>query len=85
MFKVRAVLLRKYCLSFGFCPPTPPSSPKLGQRVQLFSEVGIQDLKDSLGLKMLYVLYIIIPYIYNLKKQFKVQIIGILDERDSFY
>ena len=33
---------------------------------------------------MLYVLYIIIPYIYNLKKQFKVQIIGILEEADSF-
>ena len=33
---------------------------------------------------MLYVLYIIIPYIYNLKKQFKVQIIGILEEILSF-
>ena len=35
-------------------------------------------------LKILYTLYNIL-YIYNLKKQFKVQIIGILEEIDSFY
>ena len=47
----------------------PPTSPKFGRLVQLFSDVEIQDLKDSL-------LYYIL---YNLKKQLKVQIIGILE------
>ena len=52
---------------------SPAPSPQFGQLVQLFSDVGIQDLKESIGLKILYVLYFI-PYIYNLKKQFKVRI-----------
>ena len=56
-------------------------SPQFGQLVQLFSDVEIQDLKVSLGLKILYN----IQYLCNLKKQFKVQIIGILEETDSFY
>ena len=59
------------------------TSPLFGQLVQLFSDVKIQDLKDILGLKILIVLYIIL-YIYNLKRQFKVHIIGILEEIDSF-
>ena len=32
--------------------------PQFGQLVQLFSDVEIQDLKDNLGLKVLYVLFI---------------------------
>ena len=44
-------------------PPTP--SPQFGQLVQLFSDVEIQDLKVSLGLKILYVQYIMIYYIYT--------------------
>ena len=48
-----------------------------GQLVQLISQVKIQDLKVSLGLKIVYILYNIL-YIYNLK------IIGILEEIDSF-
>ena len=51
-------------------PPTHTPSPQFGQLVQLFSDVEIQDLKDSL-------LYYIL---YNLKKQLKVQIIGISEE-----
>ena len=46
-----------------------------GHLVQLFSDVEIQDLNVSLGLKILYILYIIL-HIHNLNKQFKVQIIG---------
>ena len=54
--------------------------------MQLFPDVEIQDLKVSLGLKILYILYnILYIYITQPKKQFKVQIIGILDERNSFY
>ena len=64
---LRDVLLRKYCFSFGSCPNYLP--PQFGQLVQLFSDAKIQDLKDSLGLKP--------------KKQFKVQIIGILEKIDS--
>ena len=45
-----------------------------------FSDVEIQDLKVSLGLKILHIHYNIQP-----KKQFKLQIIGILEEIDPFY
>ena len=46
-------------LSFGFCPNylQPPHSPQFGKLVQLFSDVEIQDLKVSLGLKILYIHY----------------------------
>ena len=54
---VRQGLTRKNCCSFGFCPIYLPPSPQFGQPVQLFSNLKIQDLKVSLGLKMLYVLY----------------------------
>ena len=56
---VRDDLLRKNCCSFGFCPNyLPPSrSHQFGQLVQLVSDVEIRDLKVSLGLKILYVLY----------------------------
>ena len=46
-----------------------------------FSEVEIQDLKVSLELKILYILY---KYMQP-KKQLKVQNIGIFQEIDSFY
>ena len=45
--------------------PTPPW-PQFGQLGPLFSEVEIQDLKVSLKLKILYILYNIL-YICNLK------------------
>ena len=59
---LRDILLRKYCFSFGFCPNYLPlaSPPQVGQLVQLFPDVEIQDLKDSLGLKLLYVLYVVL-------------------------
>ena len=59
---LRDILLRKYCFSFGFCPNylTLASPPQVGQLVQLFPDVEIQDLKDSLGLKLLYVLYVVL-------------------------
>ena len=63
--------------------PPPPMTP-IRQLGPLFSEVEIQDLKVSLELKVLYILYNIL-YICNLKKQLKVQYIGIFEEIDSFY
>ena len=62
----------------------PPPLPQFGQLGPFFSEVKIQDLKVSLELKILYILYDIL-YICNLKKQLKVQYIGIFEEIDSFY
>ena len=64
----RDVILRR---KFGHCsnylaPLLPPPYPKSGQLVQLFSDVEIQDLKVSLELKILYMLYNIL-YICNLK------------------
>ena len=38
-------------------PKPPPPSPQFGQLGPLFSEVEIQDLKVSLELKLLYILY----------------------------
>ena len=46
--------------------PKPPPWPQFGQLGPLFSEVEIQDLKVSLELRILYVLYNIL-YICNLK------------------
>ena len=46
--------------------PELPKPPQFGQLGPLFLEVEIQDLKVSLGLRILYVLYIIL-YICNLK------------------
>ena len=45
----------KSCSSFGFCPNylPPPPNHKFGQHVQLFSDIEIQDLRVSLGLKIL--------------------------------
>ena len=48
-------------------PKPPPPSPQFGQLGPLFSDVKIQDLKVSLELKILYILYDIL-YICNLKK-----------------
>ena len=45
--------------------------------MKFFSDVEIQDLKVSLGLKILYMIYI------QPKKQFKDQIIDILEEIPS--
>ena len=46
-------------LFFWILSKLPPSPlPQLGQLVQLFSDVEIQDLIGSLGLKILYALYI---------------------------
>ena len=47
-------------------PNPPPPWPQFGQLGPLFSEVEIQDLKVSLELKILYMLYDIL-YICNLK------------------
>ena len=72
-------------LDFVQITSPPPPSRKFGQLVTLFSDVKIQDLKVSLDLKILYILYNML-YIYNLnKKQLKIQIIGILEGVDSFY
>ena len=46
--------------------PNPPPSPQFGQLGPLFSEVEIQDLKISLELRILYILYNIL-HISNLK------------------
>ena len=43
---------------------TSPPSPQFGQLVQLFSDVKIQDLKVSLELKILCILYYIL-HIYT--------------------
>ena len=60
----------------------PPPSPNLDNLYKLTtSDIEIQDLIVSLGLKILYVLYI--TYVYT-KTKFKVPIIGILEEIDSF-
>ena len=58
----------KKTFSFGLCPnsPPPPPWPQFGQIGPLFSEVKIQDLKVSLELWILYILYNIL-YICNLK------------------
>ena len=58
---LREDINRKKTFSFGHCPnhlnpPSPPMAP-IGQPGPLFSEVEIQDLKVSLELRILYVLY----------------------------
>ena len=78
----RKGLTKENCSSFGFCPNyLPPSSHQFGQLVQLFSAVEIHDLKVSKVkiVKILYTIYI------EPKNKFKVQILGILKEIDSFY
>ena len=81
---LREGLTKKNCCSFGFCPNYLPPSPQFGHLVQFFSNVKIQNLKVSLGLKLLYI-HDDILYIQPKKKQFKVQTIGILEEKDSYY
>ena len=68
LVKVREGVNGKKTFSFGHCPNhlNPPPSPQFGQLGPLFSEVKIQDLKVSLELKLLYILYNIL-YICNLK------------------
>ena len=70
-------LLRKNCFSFRFVQSPPPTPPQFGQLVQLFSDVEVQNLKDSLWLKPAYVIYII-PYIYHLKNSLKFKLMPII-------
>ena len=65
----------KKTFSFRHCtnhliPQPPPPRPQFGQLCPFFSEVKIQDLKGSLELKILYILYDIL-YICNLKDSLK--------------
>ena len=67
--RVREGVNGKETFSFGHCPNylnPPPHDPNSGNLVLFFSEVKIQDLKVSLELKILYILYDIL-YICNLK------------------
>ena len=66
---------------FGHCPNNP--SPQFGQLLQLFLDVKIQGLKANWGLKILYTIWY--PVHKQPLKQFKVQIIGILEEKDPYY
>ena len=68
MSGIREGVNGKKTFSFGHCPNhlTPPPDPNSGNLVLFFSEVKIQDLKVSLELKLLYILYNIL-YICNLK------------------
>ena len=75
---------KKFAVLLDFVQITsPPPPPPFGQLVQLFSDVEIQDLKVSLGLKMLCILYIILYIYIQPKINLKVQIIGILEEINS--
>ena len=56
-------------------PPGPPHGPNSGNLV-LFSDVKVQDLKVTSGLKGRYI---------QPEKQLKVLYIGIFEEIDSFY
>ena len=82
MTELGTVSRRKKLLLFWILSELPPSPP-FGQLVQLFSDVEIQDLKVSLGLKMLCILYIILYIYIQPKINLKVQIIGILEEINS--
>ena len=57
---------KRFLSGIARIPQTPPPWPEFGQLGPLFSEVEIQDLKVSLELKILYILYNIL-YICNLK------------------
>ena len=62
--------------------PTRSSSsaiPPIWTTCKTFSDVEIQDLKDSLGLKILYALYVIF-YIYNLKNSLKFTLLALQKE-----
>ena len=53
----------------GVPKESPPPLPQFGQLVKLFSDVEIQDLKVSLELKILYILYNILYILFDhLKK-----------------
>ena len=81
---------KKSCSSFGLCPNNLPPSPQFGQLVQLFLNAKNVDLgniqNDSLSKILLKERQItcFVGHVYNLKKLFKVQIIGIMEEIDSF-
>ena len=65
---IREDLNRKKTFSFGHCPNhlNPPPDPNSGNLVLFISEIKFQDLKVSLELKLLNILYNIL-YICNLK------------------
>ena len=75
---IREGILKKK-IFFGHCPNNP--SPQFGQLLQLFLDIKIQGLKANWGLKILYTIWY--PVHKQPLKQFKVQIIGILEEIDS--
>ena len=77
---IREGILKKMVF-FGHCPNNP--SPQFGQLLQLFLDVKIQGLKANWGLKILYTIWY--PVHKQPLKQFKVQIIGILEEKDPYY
>ena len=59
--------LKKKTFSFGHCPnylTPPPHDPDSGNLVLFFLEVEIQDLKVSLELRILYVLYILYRVVF---------------------
>ena len=60
---IQGTVSREKMLSFGFCP-NYLALPPIWTTSTIFSDVEIQDLKVSLGLK---ILYIYIMYIYNIK------------------
>ena len=66
--RIREDINEKKTCSFGHCPNhlNPPPWPEFRQLGPLFSEVEIQDLKISLELRILYILYNIL-HISNLK------------------
>ena len=66
---VRDGLTRKNCNSFGFCPNYHP--PPIWTTCTLFFRRQNQDLKVSLEIKLLYIVFLVIKYsiyTYNLKK-----------------
>ena len=69
----------KTAFLLDFVQSPTPTPPQFGQLVQLFSDVEVQDLKDSLWLEPAYVIYM------PPKKQLKVQInANYLEEIGSF-
>ena len=66
-FRLRDVLTKKNPAVLMDSVQITSPLPQLGQLLQLFSDVKIQDLKVSLGQKILFIHYDIL-YTYNLKK-----------------
>ena len=63
--QVREGVPRKNCSSFGFRPNyLPPPLPPIWTTCIIFSDVEIQDLKVSLGLKILFILCLFLLYYF---------------------